>query len=269
MKLDDKLKKLNTLLQQAGKVAIAYSGGVDSSFLAAIAFKILGKNCLALTIDSIFIPRDELMEAKAFAEQIGIPHKIITPGLPDDSVLANTPERCYLCKKRIFGALKEYASERGFSILMDGSNIDDLSDYRPGMKAIGELKVQTPLVECEFTKSDIREASKKLGLSTWNRPSLACLASRIPYHTEITESNLRTIEKAEAFLSNLGFKQFRVRHHDNLARIEVAAEERHLLFDEEKMESIARELKDIGYTFVTLDLESYRTGRLNQQLGKP
>jgi pyridinium-3,5-biscarboxylic acid mononucleotide sulfurtransferase len=269
MSVDNKLSKLTDLLKQTGRVVIAFSGGVDSSFLAAIAFKVLGENSLALTVDTIFMPRNEIDDAKELAVQIGITHEVLELNTPDDSVLANTPQRCYLCKKTIFESLVNHASSKGFSTLMDGSNIDDLSDYRPGMKALEEMNIRSPLIEAGFTKDDIREASKKIDLQTWNKPSMACLASRIPYHTRITVEVLGMVEKAEAFLIEQGLKQIRVRHHGDLARIEVAPEEREQLFNLELMNRITFELKQIGFTFITLDLEGYQTGKLNQALQPP
>ncbi len=263
MELEKKLANLKSLIKSYGSVAVAFSGGVDSTFLSKMVFQSLGDKCLALTVDSMFIPREEFRLSKEIAGEIGIRHKIIPIDHLDDDVLDNKKERCYLCKTYIFSKLLDETKRENIKTLFDGSNIDDLSDYRPGMKALKECNVISPLIECEFSKAEIRQASKNLGLSTWNKPSLACLASRIPYNQKITREALNQVETAEDFLRSLGLKQVRVRHHQDLARIEVAPPERRFFFDPEVMDRVNETLKSLGFKFITIDLEGYKTGKLN------
>lgn len=261
--LTQKTSQLLELIKTKKSAAVAFSGGVDSSFLAKMVFEALGENSLAITLDSMFIPRAEISQAKRTAEFIGIKHKIIDiKELPED-VLNNDKRRCYKCKKTLFSILLEDIEKKGIKSLFDGSNLDDLSDYRPGMEALKELKVESPLLACKFTKQDIRDASKSLGLETWDHPSMACLASRIPYDTAINSQDLAKVEKAEDFLKSLGFGQLRVRCHFDLARIEIHADDRDRMFDITLMEKISRQLKTYGFKYVALDLEGYQTGSLN------
>ena len=258
-----KLGCLKQFMAKEKSAVIAFSGGVDSSLLAKVAYDVLGDSALAITVDSMFVPRKEIKQAKRIARDIGIRHRIIEiPELPAD-ILDNDKLRCYKCKKRIFSLLLEVAAQEGMNVLFDGSNVDDLSDYRPGMKALQELGIKSPLLECGFTKQDIRNTSKQLSLSSWNHPSLACLASRIPYDNRITSSDLSKVEKAEAYLHQLGFNQLRVRCHNNLARIEVSKEERSQFFHVDVMDQINTEFKSLGFKYVSLDLEGYKTGKMN------
>ncbi len=263
MDISEKTARLKQFISKRRSAAVAYSGGVDSSYLSKVVFEVLGKSCLAITVDSMFIPRAEIDQAKKTAREIGIRHKIVTVNeLPSD-VLDNDKQRCYQCKKAIFSLLLKTIKSENITTLFDGSNVDDLSDYRPGMKALKKLRIESPLLVCEFTKQDIRDASKIADLSTWNHPSLACLASRVPYHTRITNQALDMVEKAEAYLKGLGFQQLRVRHHEELARIEVAAEDRSRLFDIDLMNKINDKFKALGFKYVSLDLEGYKTGKMN------
>lgn len=258
-----KLGCLKQFIAKEKSAVIAFSGGVDSSLLAKVASDVLSDSALAITVDSMFVPRKEIKQAKQIARDICIRHRIIEiPELPAD-ILDNDKLRCYKCKKRIFSLLLEVAAQERMNVLFDGSNVDDLSDYRPGMKALQELDVKSPLLECGFTKQDIRNASKQLGLSSWNHPSLACLASRIPYDNRITSSDLSKVEKAEAYLHQLGINQLRVRCHNNLARIEVSKEERSRFFHVDVMDQINTEFKSLGFKYVSLDLEGYKTGKMN------
>ena len=258
-----KLGCLKQFMAKEKSAVIAFSGGVDSSLLAKVAYDVLGDSALAITVDSMFVPRKEIKQAKRIARDIGIRHRIIEiPELPAD-ILDNDKLRCYKCKKTIFSLLLEVAAQEGMNVLFDGSNVDDLSDYRPGMKALQELDIKSPLLECGFTKQDIRNTSKQLSLSSWNHPSLACLASRIPYDNRITSSDLSKVEKAEAYLHQLGFNQLRVRCHNNLARIEVSKEERSQFFHVDVMDQINTEFKSLGFKYVSLDLEGYKTGKMN------
>ena len=265
--LEEKLNSLKTTLKSLESVVIAYSGGVDSTFLSKIAFDVLGDNALAVTATSKTYPRSEFQEAIKIAREIGIKHEtIVSEELDIPEFSANPVNRCYHCKKELFGKLKEVAAERGIKHVVDGSNQDDLDDYRPGMQAIAELDVRSPLKESGLTKSDIRELSKKLGLSTWDKPALACLSSRFPYGNRITAEKLTVVGEAEIFLKNLGIRQLRVRHHDQIARIEVAEEDMELLF--KNRNQIAEKLKELGYTYVTMDLQGYRTGSMNEVLSQ-
>ncbi len=263
MTLAEKINGLTRFIENHDAAAIAFSGGVDSSFLTKTVYEVLGSKSLAITIDSPFIPRAEMEVAKKTAAEIGIRHKILTVDNLPSAVLENDLQRCYQCKTAVFSLILDTIRAENISTLFDGTNLDDLSDYRPGMKALQELKVKSPLLECGFSKQDIRQASKDLGLSTWDHPSLACLASRIPYRVRITGEALEMVEKAEEYLKSLDFTQLRVRYHNDLARIEVAAEERHKLFDTGLMDNISDELKTFGFKFVSLDLEGYKIGKMN------
>ncbi|MFH2132073.1 MAG: ATP-dependent sacrificial sulfur transferase LarE, partial [bacterium] len=202
-------------------------------------------------------------DAVRVAAEIGIDHRIIPLQNMDETILGNPVDRCYHCKTVVFSKLQEIARALGRTVLLDGSNLDDLDDYRPGLKAKEELGVRSPFLEARLTKADIRQLSRSRGLSTWNKPSMACLASRIPHHDPITSESLRMVETAESFLKNLGLKQFRVRKHGDLARIEVSAGERPLFFNPTLMETVSRELKKTGFRFVALDLEGFQSGSLN------
>ena len=263
MNLIEKTDHLRQIIQNLPSSAVAFSGGVDSALLASILLEVQGDRALALTVDSIFSSRDEMVDAKNFAAEIGIDHRMIPLDQMDDSVLSNPVDRCYHCKKKVFSTLLETARELGRTILLDGSNLDDLDDYRPGMRAVKELGVKSPFLEAGLTKADIRQFSQERGLSTWNKPSMACLASRIPYDDPITSESLQMVEAAEKFLTVQGLSRFRVRKHGNLARIEVSPEKRPIFFDLILMEKVSSELKKIGFRFVALDLQGYRTGSLN------
>lgn len=263
--LKDKWEGLIKNLKSYDKVAIAFSGGVDSSFLLKAAAFALGKeNVIAVTADSAFVPSKELEESKAMAADIGVEHIILAMDvLSIEAIKKNPRDRCYICKKNVFTQIIHTANNEGISAIFDGSNLDDDLDFRPGKKALDELKVQSPLKECGLTKNDIRELSKELGLSTWEKPSMACLASRIPYDDIITKEKLEMIEKAESYISDLGFTQFRVRYHDGIARIELIPEEMPKIFDIKLMKKINDDLKSFGFTFAAMDLAGYRMGNLN------
>lgn len=263
--LENKLDSLKEILRSLESVAIAYSGGVDSTFLSKVAFDILGDNAIAVTARSETYPRSEFEEAIEFAGNIGIKHETIVSEELDIPEFSDNPvNRCYYCKKELFSRLKDVARERGFKHVIDGSNYDDLDDYRPGMQAVEELDVRSPLKEAKLTKADIRELSKKLGLPTWDKPSFACLSSRFPYGNKITREKLSAVGEAEIFLRNLGIRQLRVRHHDQIARIEVAEEDMEVLLQNRKQ--IVKKLRELGYTYVTMDLQGYRTGSMNEVL---
>ena len=253
------LKKLSVL----ENLAIAFSGGVDSAFLLHAANEALGDKVLALTIDSPYIPDWEIEEASKFASDRNIKHIVINASIPDQ-IRNNPGDRCYLCKSFLFSMLLEMAQQNGIHNLADGSNADDPGDHRPGMKALKELSVLSPLLETGFSKQEIRDFSKELGLYTWEKPAYACLLTRIPYGTRIEVETLRKIEKAETFLISLGIRAVRVRVHEDLASIETERRYIEMIFNKGLIKQITRQLKRYGFRYVTLDMEGYRTGEFNQ-----
>jgi uncharacterized protein len=269
MELQNKLELLKSNIEKMGKLAVAFSGGVDSTFLLKVANDVLGENVLAVTARSATFPEREFKEAVEFAAGLGIKHEVIVSEELDIEGFADNPtNRCYLCKSELFTKIKEAADKRGIRFIADGSNIDDLGDYRPGLQAIKELGVVSPLREAGLTKADIRALSKEMGLPTWDKPAFACLSSRFPYGNKITREKLEMVDRAEQYLLDKGFKQVRVRHHGDLARIEVSAGERARFFSETVMDSVYEAFKKIGFTFVSLDLKGYRTGSMNETLKK-
>jgi uncharacterized protein len=265
MELHEKLDKLKELLKELKSVVVAYSGGVDSTFLIKVAYDVLGENAVAVTARSSTYPEREFNEAVRYIKDIGAKHiVIISEELEIEGFAKNPTNRCYYCKKELFSKIKAIAEENNINAVLDGSNLDDTGDYRPGMIAAKELQVVSPLKECGLTKNDIRALSKEMGIPTWSKPSFACLSSRFPYGNEITEPKLKMVEKAEQFLLDIGFIQVRVRHHEEIARIEVAIEEREKFFNADLMDKVAEEFKKIGYKYVTLDLQGYRTGSMNE-----
>lgn len=266
--LHNKYRLLQDLLRSYGNVGIAYSGGVDSSLLSYVAHEALGDNAVSLTADAPVVPRSEFADSQAFCKRYGI-RQVICHSNPImmEEVRFNVPNRCYACKKVLFGSLFEEAAKLGVETIADGSNLDDLGDYRPGLKALEELQVKSPLREAGFTKADIRALSRELGLPTWSKQSNACLATRFPYGTEITAEKLSLVDKAESALSGMGFTQLRVRVHNDIARIEVPAEQIETLLRDENRTSIVDSLKELGFAYVTLDLAGYRTGSMDEKLG--
>lgn len=267
--MDRKESTLKEIIAEMGSVLLAYSGGVDSTYLLKVCKDVLGDKVLAVIATSETYPAQEIIDARAMAEDIGAAYEVIaTEELANQEFAANPPNRCYHCKTELFSKLQGMAAQRGLRYVLDGSNFDDLGDYRPGREAAKEQCVRSPLLEAEITKPEIRELSKRLGLKTWNKPSFACLSSRFPYGQEITRDKLAQIDAAEQFLRSLGFAQLRVRHHDTIARIEVPRETFPLLLAEGVAEQIALKLKEIGFTYVTLDLQGYRTGSMNEALAR-
>lgn len=266
----EKKVRLQELLRSYGKVTVAYSGGVDSSFLLKVALDTLGKeNVLAVTILSSVTPREELAETEKLLASMDVNHVFIKKNVFEIPGFKENPkDRCYICKHKVFEEILERSKEKGISVVVDGTNSDDEGDYRPGLKALEELKVLSPLKLSGLGKSEIRELSKELNLNTWNKPSLACLASRVPYYEEITEEKLGMVDKAEAYLRSLGLAQLRVRCHGKLARIELLPEDIKRIFAEDLNKAIDSKLKEIGFQYVSMDLIGYRTGSLNEVLGK-
>jgi uncharacterized protein len=262
----EKYQRLIAFIAGRGSAAVAFSGGVDSSFLCYCAVSALGENCIACTVVSPMLPQSELEDAKKIAAHTGIRHILIHEERLEDAVAANPKDRCYHCKKNEFGAILKTARAHGIQTVLDGSNMDDTGDYRPGLRAVAELHVQSPLREAELSKAEIRFLSREAGLPTWDKPAYACLASRIPYGERLDTAKLARVEKAEAYLRSLGLRQFRVRSHGDLARIEAAPEERSLFFNVKMLDEVSARLKSFGFLFVALELEGYRMGSLNAVL---
>jgi pyridinium-3,5-biscarboxylic acid mononucleotide sulfurtransferase len=265
--LNSKLEHLKQILVEMRSVVVAYSGGVDSAFLMKCAHDVLGDKAIGVLASSETYPTVEIEAAQELAREIGVRLiNVRTNELKNEAFARNAPDRCYHCKMELFGKLKQIAADEGLTWIVHGANVDDLGDYRPGQKAANELGARAPLQEAGFTKTEIREASKDLGLPTWDKPSLACLSSRFPYGTRITPEALAQIDHSEKLLKDLGFRQVRVRHHGDIARIEVGASELDRLMKPEIRAKIATGLKELGYLYVTVDIEGYRTGSMNAAL---
>lgn len=267
--LKRKYEKLLTLLEELGSVTVAFSGGVDSTFLLMAAKEALGDRVMAVTIQAHFVPKRELEEARGFCEEQGIRQEIVECEEREiEGFQENPKNRCYICKKVLFQKMLAITKDCGKDFLVEGSNVDDEGDYRPGMRAIKELSIKSPLREAGLTKQEIRELSKCMGLPTWKKPSFACLASRIPYGEPITKEKLFLVEKAEDLLGEMGFSQYRVRIHGQIARIELLPEEMDQMMQTQMREMVTSRLQEYGFSYVTLDLAGYRSGSMNEVLSR-
>lgn len=263
----DKAARLQEILAGYQSVLIAFSGGVDSAYLAIAAQQALGPRALAVTADSPSYPDSHRRLALAIARDFGLTHEVIHTGeLERPEYRANPANRCYFCKDELYSRLDAFARERGIAIVVDGNNADDRGDYRPGRQAAREHGVRSPLDEADLSKDEIRELARAAGLESWNEPASACLSSRVPYGTEVSNEVLRQIEQAETVLRDLGFRIFRVRHHDQIARLEIARSEMPRALDPDVSARLVSALKALGYHYVSLDLQGYRLGSLNEAL---
>ncbi|TEU07811.1 MAG: ATP-dependent sacrificial sulfur transferase LarE [Candidatus Aminicenantes bacterium] len=262
-----KFEKLKNLLGEMGKVLVAFSGGVDSSFLLKVAVDVLGENVLAVIASSETYPEKERDEAVKLAKRLNVRCEVIqTKELENPDFAHNPPERCYFCKMELFSKLKDIAESEGIPHVLDGSNFEDTSDFRPGAKAAEELGVRSPLKEVGLVKQEIRQLSKYVDLPTWNKPSMACLSSRFPYFTEIEPESLKQVAQAEEFLKGLGFNQVRVRHHGQIARIEIEPQEFSKIVEKATKEKIINAFKKFGFIYIALDLAGFRSGSMNEPL---
>lgn len=266
--MDAKFEELKDLLKQTERTLIAFSGGVDSTFLLKVAHMVLGDHAVAITTSSPTAPPGELEAAKELAGMIGCQHRIITSHELDNPSFAKNPvNRCYFCKDELYRICRLEADRLGLTTVVDGTNLDDLKDHRPGLKSAKEWRVRHPLVEAKLTKEEIRRYSRALDLPSWNKPAIACLSSRFPYGIEINRERLDKIAACEQFLQELRFQEFRVRYHGELVRLEVGPEEMSRFFDPAVREAVVQRFKEIGFSFVSLDLQGYRTGSMNEPLG--
>ena len=263
--MKDKEQRLKAIVAQQGSMVVAYSGGVDSTYLAVIAHEVLGDRALAVTGVSPSLAKVEREEATSLALRFGFRHRLLeTYELDNPLYMANNTNRCFFCKDELFNQLSQLAAQEGYACVADGFNLDDLKDFRPGHKAGAKYQVLSPLNDAELTKADIRSYSRERGLPTWDKPAMACLSSRFPYGTPIDVESLRRIDTAETFLRGLGFRQLRVRHHDRIARIEVEPEDLPRLIESQVRDQVVRKLRELGYLYITLDLTGYRSGSLNE-----
>lgn len=265
----EKLTRLQEYLLELGSVAVAFSSGVDSTFLLKVAKEVLREHVIAITAKASFFPKREFEEAVTFCQKEGIQQVICEfDGLSVEGFRNNSPERCYFCKKNFFQKMQKIAEERGIGHIIEGSNMDDETDYRPGLKAVSQLGILSPLRAVGFYKTEIRACSKTMGLSTWKKPSYACLASRFVYGEPITREKLKMVEQAEQFLWEKGFRQCRVRMHDYMARIEVLPEEFENLMEKDLRQELVMQFQSYGFSYISMDLNGYRTGSMNEVLSQ-
>lgn len=261
------MEQLQSNIRSLDSLVVAYSGGVDSTFLLKVAHNLLGQRAVAVTARSATLPARELRSALDFTKAAGIKHVVFElDELAVEDFAANPPERCYICKQLVFGKIKEIARVQQIDEVADGSNDDDTNDYRPGLRALSELGIISPLRDAGFTKAEIRTLSRKMGLSAWDKPSQACLASRFPYGQRISRADLTRVDQAEQYLLGLGFKQVRVRYHGDLARIEVLPVERIRFTAEQLLEQVDQHFRQLGFVYTCLDLRGYRSGSLNEKV---
>ena len=261
--IQEKIKRLKNIISSYENIAVAFSGGVDSSFLLKISSEALGKKCIAFTFETPAHLKDEINQAKKIAQSLNVKHIIIPVDLTElKEFQSNTFDRCYHCKKFMFSKLKNQVKNKGIEYILEGSNSDDLNDYRPGMKALQELDIKSPLIEAGLNKSEIREISKQIDLPTWDKPANPCLATRIPYGETISKVKLKQVKEAEKILHNIGINELRVRNQNNIARIEVKKTDYQLILD--NTEKIIKKFKELGFTYITLDVEGFRSGSLNE-----
>ncbi len=266
----DKENALERIIKECSGVLVAFSGGVDSTYLLSVAVGALGPaNALAVTVESPVVPPAEINEACRIARSFGVEHIVLKVDTMDiEGVHSNRPDRCYHCKKGILERILAVAKERGLSCVFEASNSDDTGDYRPGLRAIAELGIRSPLIEVGLSKAEIRALSKERGLATWNKPALACLATRIPYNEPLTRVKLEQVRMAEEYVCSAGFTSCRLRHHGSVARIEVPASEIDRLLDETTRLRIVERLKELGFIYIVVDLEGYRSGSMNETLDR-
>ncbi len=265
--IEEKMGALKSILADMGSVIVAYSGGADSAFLAATAHEVLGDRALAVTAKSPSLAPSELAEAIELAQRLGVNHRIIeTHEVEREDYAANNPNRCFFCKDELYTYLSEFAASENYAAIANGTNTDDLGDFRPGLNAAKQYGVRSPMVEADLCKDEIRALSQHMDLPTWDKPAQACLSSRIPYGTMVTVEALTRIAQAEEYLHSIGIRQLRVRHHDTVARIEVEPQDFVMLTDDAVREQIVAKFREIGYSYVTLDLQGFRSGSMNEVL---